>query len=457
MSAVAEPARLSRRRRRRLPAPPRPAVVTALGAAAGLGLGATLALGIGAESAGSLSAPGGALTAAGRLTGLVAAYAMVVVVLLIARIPQLERAVGQDRLVAWHRRLGPWPLYLLGAHGVLITLGYAQAARTGALQELWTLITTYQGVLAATAGGALLIAAGVLSYRKARAKMAHETWWSVHLYTYLALLLSFSHQIGTGASFVGHPTATLFWTVLWVGTLVTVVAFRIALPLWRTLRHDLRVVRVEREAPGVVSIVLRGRRLDRIPVAGGQFFQWRFLRPGMWWQAHPFSLSAAPTGSELRITVKDLGDLSGALARVEPGTRVGIEGPYGAFTPDARQGDRVLLVGAGVGAAPILALLQELPRRADATVVLRASTRDDLVLRDEIADEVHARDGRLFELVGPRARTPLDERALRTVAPDIAERDVFVCGPDGFTESLAGELRAAGVPADRIHFETFTF
>src|SRR6185436_16570906 len=125
------------------------------------------------------------------------------------------------------------------------------------------------------------------------------------------------------------------------------------------------------EGPGVVSILLRGRRLDRLPVAGGQFFQWRFLRRGLWWQAHPYSLSAAPTGDLLRITVKDLGDHSEGLARLAPGTPVAIEGPYGTFTADTATQERLLLIGAGVGAAPVLAPLQELPEDRDVTVILR--------------------------------------------------------------------------------------
>src|SRR3954468_467057 len=97
------------RTRRRRPVRRRPVVVDVLAAAAGLGLGITIGLAVLAESSGSLQAPGGVATAAGRLAGLVAAYAMVIVVLLVARVPPLERAIGQDRLVAWHRRLGPWP------------------------------------------------------------------------------------------------------------------------------------------------------------------------------------------------------------------------------------------------------------------------------------------------------------------------------------------------------------
>src|SRR4051812_9816932 len=415
---------------RRRPARRRPVVGDVLAAAAGIGLGITVALAVTAESTGSLGAAGGIATALGRLAGLLAAYAMVVVVLLVARVPPVERAIGQDRLVAWHRRLGPWPLYLLLGHAVLITVGYAQQAHDGVLHEFGQLLLTYAGILAATAGSLLLFAAGITSYRLARRRMAYETWWSVHLYTYLALFLSFSHQIDTGAAFVGHPVARLWWTALWVGTLGVVVAARIGLPVWRSLRHQVSVVGVTPEGPGVVSILLRGRRLDRLPVAGGQFFQWRFLRPGMWWQAHPYSLSAAPAGDLLRITVKDLGDHSRALARLTPGTRVGIEGPYGTFTADTAERDPLLLIGAGVGTAPILAVLQELPETADVTVLLRASTRADLVLRDEVGDEVRRRGGRLVELVGSRREVRVDAEALRRIVPDVRRRDVFLCGPD---------------------------
>jgi ferredoxin-NADP reductase/DMSO/TMAO reductase YedYZ heme-binding membrane subunit len=458
MSTLVAPERLRRRAlRRRLPAPGRPAVVRVLGVLAGLGLGVTLALGVSAESAGSLQAPGGLATAAGRIAGLAAAYAMVVVVVLVARFGPLERAIGQDRLVRWHRRLGPWPLYLLVAHGALITVGYADAAKDGVLHQFGQLLWSYPGVLAATVGGALLIAAGVTSYRLARRRMAYETWWSVHLYTYLALFLSFSHQVDTGASFVGHPVARAFWTALWVGTLALVLVSRVGLPVWRSLRHRLTVTGVTPEGPNAYSVLLRGRRLDRLPVAGGQFLQWRFLRRGLWWQAHPYSLSAVPTGRHLRITIKVLGDHSAALRKLRPGTRVAIEGPYGVFTADTRQSDRVLLIGAGVGITPIRALLEELPEDADVEVALRGSTREELVLRDEIAELVRHRGGRLHELVGPRDRVRLDAAALTALVPDLAQRDVYLCGPEPFQNALVAAAADAGVPASQIHHESFAF
>jgi predicted ferric reductase len=456
------PARVAARAERRLrvrtgrrPARQRPMVVDLLAALAGLGLGAVIALGIGDETAGSLAMPGGWFTAAGRITGLVAAYAMVVVVVLIARFPPLERAIGQDRLVRWHRKLGPYPLYLLAAHGILITVGYAKAANDGVIHQFGQLLWTYPGVLAATVGGVALIAAGVTSYKKARRKMAYETWWSVHLYTYLALFLSFSHQTDTGASFVGHTTATAIWTALWVGTLALVVVSRLGLPVWRSLRHRVRVHSVERVAPDAVTITLRGRKLDRLPVAGGQFMQWRFLRRGLWWQAHPYSLSHVPTHNELRITVKDLGDHSGGLASIPIGTAVAMEGPYGAFTADTAKTDKVLLVGAGVGTAPIRALLPEFPAKTDIAVLLRAHDPSHLLLRDEIAGDLQIRGGVLHELVGPRDRVRTDAAALLALVPDLRRRDVYLCGPEGFMTAFNAQLRRAGVPEAQIHHESF--
>ena len=442
---------------RRLPRRGRPLVVDLLAAAAGLGLGITIALAIEAQTLASIGTLPGLLTAAGRMAGLLAGYAMLVTVALSARIGPLERAIGQDRLIRWHRVLGPWGLWLLLAHVVLIVLGYAGVAQTGVLAQAWDLVLTYPGMLGAAVGTALLLLAGVTSYRKARRRLRYETWWAVHLYTYLALLFAFQHQVDTGASFAGHPLATAWWTALWVALLAAVVGWRVLLPLVRSLRHRIRVVGVRRESADVVSIVLEGRRLDRLPVAGGQFFQWRFLSRGQWWQAHPFSLSHVPHSDRMRITVKDLGDHSRDLAALRPGTPVFVEGPYGRFTADAATGHRVLLVGAGVGTTPLRSLLDDLDEHADVAVLLRGGTSGAIALRDEIAAEVERRGGRYWEALGSRDRIAVTAGTLRRALPDLPDRDVFICGPEAFTTGIAAACRAAGVPAARIHFESFAF
>ncbi len=255
---------------RRTQAPPRsPLTASVLGWLAVAGLGITVALALAAERWTGLNAPGGWTIAAGRLTGLVGTYLMLIVVLLAGRLPALERTFGQDRLTRWHRALAPSSLVLIAAHGALTTVGYARASRTGLLHQFGQLLTSFPGVFLATVGFVLLIVVGLASARIARRRMRYETWWAIHLYVYVALALSFAHQLAIGKSFVDQPVARTWWTAVWLATAGTVIRYRVLRPLWRSFFHQLRVVAVEPVAPGVVSVVLRGRRLDRLPYSGG--------------------------------------------------------------------------------------------------------------------------------------------------------------------------------------------
>ncbi len=448
--AVPATANSSRRARRRWTA-------NAVTAVASVGFGVTLALGLTAVTRGSLAAPGGIETAAGQMAGLTGSYLLLVMLLLISRLPWLESVLGQDRLVRWHRRLGPWPIVLLGCHAVLITVGYAEQASIGPWHEFAILLRSYPDVLMATVAFGLLVMAGVASFRAARSRMRYETWWAVHLYTYLAIALAFSHQLADGVSFVGHPLARLFWVVVWASTAGVVLVYRVGFPLWRTVYHRLRVAEVREEGPGVVSVICAGHHLERLPVSGGQFLQWRFLHEDLWWQAHPYSISALPRPPFLRVTVKALGDFSESLARLPVGTRVAIEGPYGVVTAHARTADKVLLVAAGVGVTPMRAILEDLPAGVDVVVMLRAPTREDVILHTEMDELVGERGGRLHLLVGSRHKVRLDHRLFGRLVPDIAERDLYVCGPKGFTNRILGAARRLGVGADAIHTESFAF
>jgi ferredoxin-NADP reductase len=272
---------------------------------------------------------------------------------------------------------------------------------------------------------------------------------------YLALAMSFAHVLALGPAFVGHPLTQAVWAAVWIATAGLVLCYRFALPIVRTVRHQLRVAEVRREGPGVVSVILTGRHLDKLPVSGGQFLSWRFLTPEMWWQAHPYSLSALPQPPYLRITVKAVGDHSGALAHMRPGTRVAIEGPYGAFTQDTQRQSRALLIAGGIGVTAMRSLLEDLPRHSAPVVIVRASRESDLVLRREIAELVRHHKGVLHEVIGSRDRVGLDERSLATVVPDIQQRDIFICGPEGFVAELVETVRYLGVSEESIHHEAF--
>jgi len=414
-------------------------------------------------SPGSLVGVGGYLTAAGRVTGLLAAYLLLVLVALMARIPWLEHRVGSDVLSRFHRALGEYTVVLASAHAILIILGYALQDHTNPISETVDVVLDYPDVLMATVALALLIMVGVVSARAVRRKMAYETWHYIHLYVYLAMALAFSHEFAVGTDFAESRRVRIAWSTVHILVAAALIFFRVVVPVHRSLRHKLRVVRVVGEGPGVVSIYLAGRDLSRLGAEPGQFFRWRFLTREQWWQAHPYSLSAAPDRRGLRITVKALGDSSHSLARVKPGTRVWIEGPYGAFTARRAERPRSLLIAGGAGITPIRALYETLPGTgSDVILLYRAGRTQDLVLYRELEGIARRRGFGLYPLIGARQAghpqaddDPLSHGALTRLVPDLASRDVYICGPPGLTRQATAQLRKAGVPRARIHTEAF--
>lgn len=397
------------------------------------------------------------LTGLGRVAGLLGAYLVLVELLLLARLPVLDRLVGFDRLVVWHRAGGFACLALLGAHAVLITAGYTIGDRISLPDEISRLVTGYPGVITALAGLALLGAVAVTSAVIVRRRLRYETWYFVHLYAYLGVALAFSHQLATGSDFVGEPAARAYWYGLYAFTLGALLVFRLGVPLARTLRHRLRVARVVEEAPGFVSIEIEGVRLERLRARTGQFFTWRFLTRDRWWEAHPFSLSAAPDGRRLRITVKGVGDYTEALRAIPAGTPVIAEGPFGSFTTATRRRPRVALIAGGVGITPIRALLEDMPGGpGDIAVVYRALREDHVILRAELDELAGRRGADIHYVVGDhRDGDILSSEHLLQLVPDIAARDVYVCGPPAMTEATRASLGRSGVPRRHIFTERF--
>ncbi|MFD2420607.1 ferredoxin reductase family protein [Amycolatopsis pigmentata] len=410
-------------------------------------------------------APGGLLLGLGRLLGLYGALALVLQLVLVARLPWLESRLGMDQLTAWHRWSGFWVLWLVLAHVVFITLGYAAQDGTPALNELGTLVFTMGDTLKAAIAVVVLIGVGITSARAARRRMRYEKWHFVHVHAYMAVVLAFFHQVSIGRDFTGSPVARAYWWTLYGAALAAILVTRIGLPVIRNLRHRLRVVAVVEESPDVATIWIGGRHLDKLPARAGQFFLWRFLTRRRWMEAHPYSLSAMPDGKYLRITVKALGDGSAWLRNVQPGTRVLAEGPYGAFTGRKRTLRHVLLVAGGVGVTPIRALLEEFARDrsgSDTVVIYRASTKEDAVLAEEMSQLAQWCGARLHVVLGPssaigRHGPMMGPRHIASLVPDVRRRDVYVCGPPGMTDAVTSALSQLGVPATQLHAERFAF
>lgn len=422
----------------------------------------------GGEMQALLSGGADTLNAVGRAAGLASANLLFYQVLLMARVPLFERGFGRDGITRMHRIVGFWSFALFIAHIGLQILGYAIAAGINPLEQAWQFVWDYPGMLLATAGTGLLLLVVVTSIRKARRRLRYESWHLLHLYGYLGVGLAIPHMLWTGADFTASPAATVYWWAMWGVTAAAVVVFRLGMPLAISLRHGIRVSAVVPDGRSGVAVHMTGRRLDALHARGGQFFVWRFLDGPGWTRGHPFSLATDPAGGELVVSARFVGDGTQRLAALRPGTRVLIEGPYGTMTADERRGGHLLMIGAGAGVAPLVAMLEEADWAAgEATLLARDHTAADALRSDAIDRLVRERGLRHAPLPGRRALTtsswlPASHAQwagpdlIRYVCPRPAETDVFLCGPQPWMDAVRADLRRAGVPAERVHLEAFT-
>lgn len=393
----------------------------------------------------------------GRALGIVAAVLMMTQVLLASRAPWLERAIGHDRAIARHTRIGPVAIILLLIHLTLMTAMTAAYEDRAVLEQaqMWSDYGWFMAFAQAAAMAFLVVL--VTSIAAVRLRWRYERWHSVHLLVYLGVALAVPHQFLEGSTFRDGGLAWWFWATLWFVSVGSFVAYRVVRPLVLMRRHGLTVESVDPHADGSTTVTLAGRDLHRLRATAGQFFLWRFLAPGMRMQAHPYSLSAAP-GDRLRITVKASGDGSSRVRALEPGTRVFAEGPLGVFTHASRSRSSLLLIAAGIGTTPVRAMLEEVSDGDDVTVVVRARSRAEAPLLEEIEGLAQARNAKLLVLLGPRGST----WGTQDEAGDIAglvehpgDTDVFLCGPRDWSQQVTADARAAGVPHDAIHREEF--
>lgn len=392
----------------------------------------------------------------GKFFGLHAALLMMIQLLLVARLPWLDRRIGMDRLTVWHRWVGFTLLWTVLTHFTIIVTGY-----TALGDDTWgkTFLSlagvpgTLFGMLAAT----VIVVIAATSTRMIRRRLRYETWHALHLMIYLTLGLAFLHQLNEPTTFKSSGLATAYWWAIWILSFGALVIGRIVIPLWRNAYHKFRVEAVVPESDNAVSVYVTGRHLDKLPVRAGQFCIWRFTGHNHWWLANPFSLSAAPNGRTLRLTAKAVGKTSAGLRQVPVGTRVFIEGPYGAFTSLHRTRPGALLIAGGVGITPVRALLEE-RTAGDVVVLYRVRDQREAVLFNEVRQLVGAHRGRLHLLAGRTGAgvRPFDPAGLHSLVPDVVNRDVYVCGPPAMTAAVLTALRALKVPASQIHAEKFS-
>lgn len=407
------------------------------------------------------------LSAIDRLTALVATALLLIDTLLVARIPWINHYYGQDKATVAHKKLGKPILYLVIAHFLSSVIQYSIADGKNVIDEFFALLNI-QDLLFATFAFLLMVLVVMTSLNFARKAITYEAWYLVHILAYGSILAAIPHQFSTGSDIAGKPVAQIFWITLYLFVLVNVIWYRVLVPIARSARASLRVTSVTRESSDTISLYLTGRNVASLGGEAGQFYMLRIMTANQWWRPHPFSISAAPNENFVRFTIGNRGDDTALMQNLKPGTRIMLEGPYGVFTEERRTKEKVVLMAAGIGISPVRALAESMAARpGDVTIVYRLRDQADAALLDEVREIARLRGMNLYVLEGSRGIGTSwmnvdqfgrkDAERLKQMVPEIANSDVYICGPTTWTHAVTKTLRELGTEERLIHAEEFAW
>lgn len=410
------------------------------------------------------------LNSLNRLTALVGTSLLLVHMLLVARVPWLERILGLDKLTHAHKKLGKPILYLFVFHTLAAVFSYSITDQVGPAQTFFHLVIDYSDLLLATIGLVLMFAVVVSSITAARRKLSYEAWYLIHLLSYVSIFAAIPHQFSLGTEFLAEPLIATYFLALYLFVGVNILWFRFLMPIFTSLSKSLRVGSVKPEANRTTSIEITGKKISRMGAEAGQFFMLRVLTTKQWWRPHPFSVSADPVNS-IRFTVGNRGDDTALLQDIKVGTRVILEGPFGVFSESKRTKQHVVLMAAGIGVAPIRALAESLAAdRGDVTIIYRVTERSDAALIEELEKIADQRGHKLYVLDGPRPNGPgflpkqpeaeparPEYARLIDLAPFVADSDIYICGPASWAGAAMTALRKLNIPKSSIHLEEFAW
>jgi predicted ferric reductase len=399
------------------------------------------------------------LLAIARLCGLLAVYFVLLQFVLRGRAVWVEEVFGLNNLSKVHRLNGYLSLSFILVHVLLILTSYSLLTNVSFVEQFITFVTTDRNLFFAFVGATLFVGIVFSSIYIVKKQLPYETWYYIHLASYLAVLSAWWHQLILGGDFFQN-LFVWYWYILYIFVFGNLIVFRWLRQVYLFVKYRFAVSHIVREADGAASVYITGNNLSKFVIKPGQFMILRFLDKKRWWQAHPFSLSFVPKENMLRVTIKNVGDFTSQIEKIQKGTPILLDGPLGTFTKSHATKDKFLFIAGGIGITPIRAIIEEIAPLKKNLVLLYSNKTTDIILKKEL-DALSAKykfpihyvvtEDNLYK--GEKGR--IDGEKIKRLVPDFLKRDIYICGPIPMMKALIKTLKQMGVSRSFLHYEQF--
>lgn len=397
--------------------------------------------------------------------GMTAFAIMLVEFVLSGRFKLISGGVGMDVTIRFHQLLARTMLVFVLVHPFLYQAAYNPPMPWDPTRQQ-TLGLEAGSLISGVIAWVALPGFVLMSIFRDRIPYSYETWRIMHAGGAVIIAVMVTHHALEAGRYSADPLLAGFWILLLAIALASVVWTYVISPLGEAGR-PYEVTSVRKIALKTWEVAIRPERGEALDFEAGQFVWLNIGRGPFSVYENPFSISSAPAARpDVQFVIKEIGDMTGAVGSVAPGTRAYVDGAHGNLTLEGRSGKGIALIAGGVGIAPLIGIARQLKADDDPrSVVLLYGNRvaEQIVYPEEmqeldrdprmqvvhvISEPAPDWDGLTGQIDGPTIETVFSFEGA-------SEWLYLVCGPPAMLDGVEETLIALGVPPRQIVSERF--
>jgi predicted ferric reductase len=379
---------------------------------------------------------------------------LVLQVIMAGRFKAIDRPLGYDVVIRFHKRMAVFAMILLICHPILFVISSKSL-------KLLTMQTSWQVNLGKAALILLLIQVFFALYFEA-IKVDYNIWRFSHKGMVFVVILGFLHGIVIGPDIKGSLVIVVYWCVIFL-IAAGIFGFRnLVVPF---IRQKFTVSDFRKETHDTYTLTFEPQDRKSIYRNPGQFMFLKLIRPGRKSEIHPFTVSASPLRSGiLQATIKQSGNFTDTIDQTKQGDIARIEVPFGRFSYVYHNPEKILFIAGGVGITPIMSMIRCLAETEDSrqvTLLYGNKTEGDIIFRSELEKlpknfkTIHVLSRADDKWNGEKGY--ISKETIEKYAGDMIKKaHVYLCGPPAMMDSVIDYLRELGVSDRKIHYERFT-